>query len=174
MIERFRAHPDDGVDPVLLVSSRPDSPAIPFAQQQGMAVLVLDRKSFRETDALLTVLETEGVELIALAGFLWLVPTYLVRAFPDRILNIHPALLPKYGGKGMYGAHVHRAVREAGEKESGITIHYVNERYDEGTILHQSSVALEDTDTPEDIAAKVQALEHEHYWRVVREAAGKL
>ncbi len=96
-------------------------------------------------------------------------PSSLVRAFPDKVINIHPALLPKFGGKGMYGHFVHEAVVAAGETESGITIHYVNERYDEGQIIFQASCPVSPADTPEDVARKVQALEHEHYPRVVAE-----
>jgi phosphoribosylglycinamide formyltransferase-1 len=103
------------------------------------------------------------------AGFLRLVPADVVRAFPDRIINIHPALLPKYGGRGMYGDHVHRAVIAAGERESGITIHRVNERYDEGAVLFQASCPVQANDTPADLATRIHALEHAHYPRVVEE-----
>ena len=104
-----------------------------------------------------------------LAGFLWLIPDYLVRAFPQRIVNIHPALLPKYGGKGMYGMNVHRAVSEAGERESGMTIHYVNEQYDEGQVIFQARCPIEPGEAPELIAKKVLALEHAHFAPVVEQ-----
>ena len=107
--------------------------------------------------------------LIVLAGFLWLVPGYLIEAYPDRIVNIHPALLPKYGGKGMYGMHVHRAVKAAGDKESGITIHFVDPHYDEGKIIFQTKCSLSSEDMPEDIARKVLQLEHRHFAPVVEQ-----
>jgi phosphoribosylglycinamide formyltransferase-1 len=109
---------------------------------------------------------------IVLAGFLWLIPDYLVRAFPNGIINIHPALLPKYGGKGMYGLKVHQAVKAAADKETGITIHLVNEHYDEGKILFQASCSLNGNQTAEEIAACVHKLEHEHYPRVIEKWIG--
>ena len=111
---------------------------------------------------------------VVLAGFLWLVPDYLIAAYPDRIVNIHPALLPKYGGKGMYGDRVHQAVVEAGEKESGITIHRVNSQYDSGDIIAQHRVPLAPDDTPQEVAAKVHALEYEYYPQTVEAELAKL
>ena len=116
---------------------------------------------------------SQPIDLIVLAGFMWLMPTGLVQAFPNKIINIHPALLPKFGGKGMYGHFVHEAVVTAGETESGITIHYVNERYDEGQIIFQAICAVLPTDTPEDVAHKVQILEHLHYPSVVADVLAK-
>ena len=110
-----------------------------------------------------------NIDLIVLAGFLWLIPNNLVKAYPNKIVNIHPALLPKYGGKGMYGMNVHNAVHNAGENETGITIHYVNEVYDEGEIIFQAACRLLDSDTPDQIAAKVLALEHHHLPRVIEQ-----
>ncbi|NJC27444.1 phosphoribosylglycinamide formyltransferase [Neolewinella antarctica] len=168
IIDRFRAHPEDGVKVVLLVSNKADAGALLMAAERDVPTLVLDRTTFFETEDLLAQLARVDVNFIALAGFLWLIPPYLVRAFPNRILNIHPALLPKYGGKGMYGTNVHRAVKAAGDLESGITIHYVNERYDEGNTVFQAAVRLDADDTPEEIAARVLRLEHGNYWRVLR------
>jgi phosphoribosylglycinamide formyltransferase-1 len=108
-------------------------------------------------------LKNAGIDFIVLAGFLWKVPEVLVRAYPKAIINIHPALLPKYGGKGMYGARVHEAVIAAGEKESGITIHWVNENYDEGNIIFQKSIFLTGTESPEDVADKIHELELTHF-----------
>lgn len=173
IIDRFRAHPEDGVEVVLLVSNKATAGALLMAAERDIPTLVLDRATFRNTDNLLTDLADFGVDFIALAGFLWLIPAYLVRAYPDRILNIHPALLPDYGGKGMYGANVHRAVKANGETESGITIHYVNERYDEGNIVFQAAVRLDAEDSPEKIGERVLRLEHANYWRVIRRIAGK-
>ncbi|RMG85313.1 MAG: phosphoribosylglycinamide formyltransferase, partial [Bacteroidetes bacterium] len=109
------------------------------------------------------------IDFVVLAGFLLLVPAYLVRAFDKKIINIHPALLPKYGGKGMYGMNVHRAVWEAKEKETGITIHYVNEKYDDGDIIFQAKCPVSSEDTPEDIAAKVRALEHRYFPLIIEQ-----
>ena len=107
------------------------------------------------------------VDLIVLAGFLWKVPEYLIAAFPNKIVNIHPALLPKYGGKGMYGMHVHNAVVENKESETGITIHYVNENYDEGAIIFQARTPVLKTDTPKDVVAKIHKLEFEHFPKII-------
>lgn len=128
---------------------------------------VVDRADFYGSEQVLTVLREHEIDFVVLAGFLWLVPAYLVRAYWRRMVNIHPALLPAYGGKGMYGMHVHEAVKAAGERETGITIHYVNERYDEGDVIFQARCPVSPDDTPADIARKVQALEHEHYPRVL-------
>lgn len=171
IIDRFQKNPEDGVEIALLVSNKADAKALLMAAERNVPTLVLDRKSFKETETLLADLAEFEVDFIALAGFLWLVPGYLVRAFPDRILNIHPALLPDYGGKGMYGANVHRAVKANGETESGITIHYVNERYDEGNIVFQAAVRLDPEDGPEQIAERVLRLEHANYWRAIRQLA---
>ncbi|OAV43330.1 phosphoribosylglycinamide formyltransferase [Lewinella sp. 4G2] len=172
IIDRFQAHPEEGVEVVLLVSNKATAPALTMAAERNIPTLVIKRAEFRDTTNLLGHLENFGVDFIALAGFLWLVPAYLVNAFPDRILNIHPALLPNYGGKGMYGANVHRAVKANGELESGITIHYVNERYDEGNTVYQAATRLDPDDTPEQIAERVLRLEHGNYWRVIRGLVG--
>ncbi|MCK4922687.1 MAG: phosphoribosylglycinamide formyltransferase [Bacteroidales bacterium] len=111
----------------------------------------------------------KDIDLIVLAGFLWLIPTFLIEAFPNKIINIHPALLPAYGGKGMYGMNVHKAIIENGEKKSGISIHFVNEKYDEGNIIFQATCEVESHDTPESLADKIHVLEQEHFPRVVKE-----
>lgn len=172
MIEYFReltAKGEGDFKVAMVVSNSKTAKALDMAAQKNIPTLTLDRSAFRHTKELLDTLSEFEVNFIVLAGFLWLIPPYLVKAFPNRIVNIHPALLPKYGGKGMYGMNVHRAVKAAGETESGITIHYVNEHYDEGAIIFQAGTSLEPTDTPEDIAAKVLRLEHENYSRVVEE-----
>lgn len=145
-----------------------------FGCGQHVPVVVFDRPAFRETNRMVQLLTAQGVDLIVLAGFMWLVPAALVQAFPGRIINIHPALLPKFGGKGMFGQHVHEAVVAAGETESGITIHFVNEHYDEGQIIFQAACLVAPTDTPDDVAAKVHALEYAHYPRVVAEVLATL
>ena len=137
-------------------------------------VLLFDRPTFYDTDRITQFLLLQRIDLIVLAGFMWLMPASLVRAFPRRIVNIHPALLPKFGGKGMYGHFVHKAVVAAGEAESGITIHYVNEHYDEGRIIFQARCPVLPTDTADDVARTVQALEHTHYPRVVADVLSRL
>lgn len=160
----------DTVRVSLVVSNNKDAGVLAIAESFGVPTHLIARKSFYDTPDLLAVLAEHEVDFIALAGFMWLVPPYLVQAFPRRILNIHPALLPKFGGKGMYGMHVHEAVQASGASESGITIHYVNERYDEGDILFQASCVLEVGESPAQIAKKVQILEHEWYPKVIESA----
>ncbi|SOD94893.1 phosphoribosylglycinamide formyltransferase [Spirosoma fluviale] len=156
-----------GVDVSLVVSNNAKAGVIERSRRLHIPVVLFDRTTFYDTDRITQLLLNQKIDLIVLAGFMWLMPADLVRAFPNKIVNIHPALLPKFGGKGMYGHFVHEAVAAAGETESGITIHYVNERYDEGQIIFQASCPVSPTDTPDDIARKVQALEHTHYPSVV-------
>ncbi|PCJ83664.1 MAG: phosphoribosylglycinamide formyltransferase [Flavobacteriales bacterium] len=165
IIGHFRGDENSSVS--LIVCNKPNAGVIERAQQYGIAVKLVERTSFYEADKLLAELENNGITFIVLAGFLWLIPAYLIKAFPNKIINLHPALLPKFGGKGMYGMNVHRAVLQSGEKESGITIHYVNEKYDEGQIIFQARCCIEQTDTPESLQKKVQQLEHEHFPKVI-------
>lgn len=134
----------------------------------GLESLVFSRPDFYESNKVLDDLIACS-DAVILAGFLWKIPDKLIAAFPNKIINIHPALLPKYGGKGMYGMHVHRAVKENRETESGITVHFVNENYDEGAIIFQAKRTLEATDTPEDIAQKIHALEYAHFPRIIEQ-----
>ncbi len=152
---------------VLVVSNKKDAGVLDIAREHNIPTQLLQRALFYETKEILSVLQNHAVDLIVLAGFLWLVPSYLVQAYPRKIVNIHPALLPQFGGKGMYGGYVHAAVKAAGAKVSGITIHFANEHYDEGDIIFQASCALTEEDSPETIARKVLVLEHEHYPRVI-------
>lgn len=138
-----------------------------MAASFGVETLVIRREEFYQSEQLLSSLE--DIDLIVLAGFLWLIPGYLVQAFPRRIVNIHPALLPQYGGKGMYGMNVHRAVSAAKEEESGMTIHYVNEHYDEGQVIFQARCPIVPGEAAEQIAQKVLALEHEHFAPVIEQ-----
>ncbi|MGI9158250.1 MAG: phosphoribosylglycinamide formyltransferase [Saprospiraceae bacterium] len=172
IMEHFEGHPHIRV--VLVVSNKRDAGVLAIAAEFGVDTLVIDRSSFYETEALLGALRARGVDFVVLAGFLWLAPDYLVAAYPRRILNIHPALLPKYGGKGMYGRHVHEAVKAAGETETGMTIHYVNERYDEGDIVFQATCPVKQDDTPDTIARNVLALEHRYYSEVVERLVNEL
>lgn len=151
----------------LVISNRSVAPVLQIAASFQIPTLIIERQIFTQTEDLLTQMESFQVEYIVLAGFLWKIPPYLVRRFEGRIINIHPALLPKYGGKGMYGMHVHEAVRRAGDPETGITIHLVNERYDEGAILFQACCPVFPEDSPADIAKRVQTLEHAYFPLVV-------
>jgi len=130
--------------------------------------LCFGRKEFLSEDKMLKFLKKEA-DLIILAGFLWKIPTHIIEAFPNKIINIHPALLPKYGGKGMYGMNVHRAVVENKESETGITIHYVNENYDEGSIIFQAKTPILPSDSSEDVAKKIHLLEQEHFPKVIED-----
>lgn len=161
----FKHHPS--IEVVLLLSNNPDAYALQRAKKHGIQSSVFNRKEFTDGTVIPSLLKKKSVTHIVLAGFLWLLPEYLLRSFPDRIINIHPALLPKYGGKGMYGSKVHEAVKASGELETGITIHLVNDRYDEGRILFQSRCSIGENFTPEEIAACVHKLEHEHYPREI-------
>ncbi len=167
IIDYFRAHPHIRV--ALVVSNKQDAPVLDIARANGIETIVLRRQDFYETEQLLQELRDRQIDFIVLAGFLWLIPPYLVRAFDRRIINIHPALLPKYGGKGMYGMHVHEAVKAADEHETGITIHYVNEKYDDGDIILQKKCVLAPEDTSQEIARKVQALEHRYFAPVIEQ-----
>lgn len=147
----------------LILSNKSDAGVLAIAEKNGIPTLVLDKERFLRGDGYVPELNKMGIGLIVLAGFLWKVPATLIKAFPHQIINIHPALLPKYGGKGMYGHFVHEAVIAAGEKESGISIHYVDELYDHGQVILQAICAIEPGDTPESLAKKVQVLEHRHF-----------
>lgn len=158
LIEFFRDSTDAAV--TLIVCNNPKAGVIELARETNTECLLIERDRFYNGDAYLSVLQEKQIDFLVLAGFLWLVPEKLVRAYPDKIINIHPALLPKFGGKGMYGMHVHRAVIAAGEKESGITVHFVNEHYDDGRYIAQVTCPVYPADTPEVLAKRVLALEH--------------
>ena len=153
----------------LIVSNKKDAGVLSIAQENGIAAIVIDKTTFYETTVLLDELKASNIEYIVLAGFLWLIPAYLVDNYDKRMLNIHPALLPKFGGKGMYGHHVHEAVKAAGEIESGPTIHWVTKNYDEGTIVFQAKTGLAPSDSPVEIARKVLELEHKHFPKVIEQ-----
>lgn len=165
LMSYFQDHPQIRVE--LLLSNKEGAYALTRAESFGISSGTFTRETFYQKETLREVLEAMGIRWIALAGFLWKLPPYLIAAYPDRILNIHPALLPKFGGKGMYGHHVHEAVVAAGETESGPTIHLVNEHYDEGQVLFQARTPVGPSDSPEDVAAKVLNLEHAWYPKVL-------
>jgi phosphoribosylglycinamide formyltransferase-1 len=150
-----------------ILSNRPDAFVLERAKNLGIPSYTFSREEYYGSKKVLQLLEVNAVDYIILAGFLWLVPDYLLKAFPGRIINIHPALLPKYGGKGMYGMKVHEAVIANGEKESGITIHYVDENYDEGDIIFQAKCEVRSDDTPETLAKRIHQLEHSNYPKVI-------
>ena len=161
----FRNHPV--IEVVLLLCNNSEAQVLRRAEKFDIPVRVIDRREFKDEIFMLDLLKSRQVTHLVLAGFLWLIPGYLVRAFPDRIVNIHPSLLPKHGGKGMYGMKVHEAVKQAGEDETGITIHLVNEKYDEGKVLFQATCPVSDCDSTEQIAAKVHQLEHNSYPKII-------
>ena len=165
LIEHFRTSENASVN--LVVCNKADAPVVQKVRDLGIEVLIFDNASFDSGLTLLQELDYRAIDWIVLAGFLRKLPLNLINGYPDRIINIHPALLPKFGGKGMYGMHVHKAVIEAGEQETGITIHLVNEEFDKGEIIAQFSVPITETDTPESVALKVQQLEHQHYPYIV-------
>jgi phosphoribosylglycinamide formyltransferase 1 len=165
IFSHFRNHPSVKVEMVL--SNNPDAYGLERARKFSIPSSVFKREQFRESGEVLQWLQDAGITHIVLAGFLWLVPSYLIKAFPHRIINIHPALLPRFGGKGMYGMKVHEAVKASADAQSGITIHEVDEKYDEGRTLFQAFCEIDPLDTPKEIAEKVQRLEHLHYPRVI-------
>ena len=153
----------------LVVSNKPDAYVLVRAERLGVPTAVITREQLHNVDVMMPLLQQYGVGFIVLAGFLPLIPNYLVEAFPRKILNLHPALLPKYGGKGMWGRHVHEAVKAAGETETGMTVHYVTSVCDSGEIIAQYRVALTPDDTADDIAEKEHQLEMEYFPKVVEE-----
>ncbi len=163
-VRRIHEHFLDRTDVVvsLLVCNKPEAPVVAFAREQDIPVRMITREDLSDPGPIVRELQDLNIDLIVLAGFLWKIPALVIQAFPDRILNLHPALLPLYGGKGMYGIRVHEAVLQASEKESGITIHLVNEDYDKGRILFQAKCPVLAGDTARDLADRIHQLEHQH------------
>lgn len=172
ILEHFSDRMDIAVR--LIVSNKQEAGVLNIAKVASVDTLVVSRDSFYSSTDLLVELDKHNIDFIVLAGFLWLIPPYLIQHYPNRIINIHPALLPKYGGKGMYGHFVHEAVHLAKDTHSGITIHYVNEKYDEGSIVFQERCEILPSDQPEDIAKKVQVLEHSYYPTVIDQLVSSL
>ncbi len=165
IIEYFSGNTDVRVAVVL--SNKKDAYVLQRAQKLNVPSFVFSAKELNETDIIEKKLEEYKINFIVLAGFLLMVPYAIIKKFPDKIVNIHPALLPKYGGKGMYGEHVHNAVITAGDKESGISIHYVNKNFDEGNIIFQARCEVLKNDTPETLAARIHELEHKYYPQII-------
>lgn len=165
IIEFFEGRED--VQVKILLSNNPNAYALERAKKLGVPSLVFDRASFFSSDIIVQKLNELNIQWVILAGFLWLIPESLVKAYPDRIINIHPALLPSYGGKGMYGMKVHEAVIAAKEKESGISIHFVNEKYDQGEIIFQAKCPVLETDSAEALAKKIHELEYRHFPEII-------
>jgi phosphoribosylglycinamide formyltransferase-1 len=151
----------------LIICNNPSANVLKRAEKNNIPSLLIDRETFNNSDSVLKKLQDSNIDLIVCAGFLWKIPDTILHAFPNKVINIHPALLPKFGGKGMYGMNVHKAVVAAGEKESGITIHYLNEHYDAGKIILQKKCDVWKDDTPETLAQKVLHLEHEWYPKAI-------
>lgn len=170
IIRFFANNPEISVNSIFC--NVPGAYVLERAKKYGIPAYIFNREEMKNPEEVLRLLQEQEIDFIVLAGFLWLMPPCITAAYPNRILNIHPALLPDYGGKGMYGDRVHRAVIDAGEKESGITIHYVNEHYDEGAPIFQARCPVTAEDTPETLAAKVHALEYEHFPRVIEKVIG--
>ena len=167
LMEHFKENPRIKI--TLLVCNKPGAGALHHAANFGISSLIVERERFFRGDAYLDEFKSAGIDFIVLAGFLWKIPPALIEAYPQGMVNLHPALLPKFGGKGMYGHHVHEAVIAAGEKESGITIHFVDEKYDHGATIFQAMCPVEITDSPESLANKIHLLEHKHLPKVVQE-----
>ncbi len=171
-MEHFKKHPDAEV--AIILSNNPNAYVIQRADNFEVPSHIFDRFDFYQTDNIVALLKKMEIDIIVLAGFLWLIPDNLLKAFPNKIINIHPALLPKYGGKGMYGDRVHNAILANGEAESGITIHFVNEHFDEGEIIYQARFKIEKDDDVEMIKFKGRQLEHLHYPKVVETLLKKM
>ena len=167
IIQYFLSKPEISVDSVFCNVA--EVYVLKRAEKYNIPTFLFNREDLKNQEKVLQILQERQIDFIVLAGFLWLMPSFIVSAFPNRIINIHPALLPHHGGKGMYGMKVHEAVIAAGEKESGITIHYINNQYDKGDPIFQARCPVEAGETPESLAKKVHALEYAHFPRVIEE-----
>ncbi|MCH2194183.1 phosphoribosylglycinamide formyltransferase [Kordia sp.] len=160
-------HEQNNASVVQILTNNQHAKVLNRAKKHNISGLSFNRTALYRSDDVLNLLQNAQIDLIVLAGFLWKFPEHILAAFPNKVINIHPALLPKYGGKGMYGAHVHTAVVANKEKESGITIHFVNENYDEGAIIFQAKTVVTENDTPETLAQKIHQLEYKHFPEVI-------
>jgi phosphoribosylglycinamide formyltransferase-1 len=167
IIDHFRHHPDIRVS--LVACNNPGAGVLDIAEKENIPRLMLDKEKFFRGNAYVDELQEKKIDFLVLAGFLWKIPLTLVEAYRGRIINIHPALLPGYGGKGMYGRHVHESVIAAGDRQTGITIHYVDELYDHGQVIFQAFCPVDPADTPETVAKKVHQLEYAHFPKIIEE-----
>ncbi|QDW23707.1 phosphoribosylglycinamide formyltransferase [Pedobacter sp. KBS0701] len=172
LMEHFKR--SNEIEISLVLTNNADAYVLQRADNFEIPTHIFDKNEFYKTDEVVDLLKNLEIDFIVLAGFLWLIPKNLIHAYPGRIVNIHPAILPKFGGKGMYGDHVHHAVMAAGETEGGITIHYVNENYDEGEYIYQARYRIDKSDNLEMVKFKGQQLEHQHYPRVVETIVKKI
>ena len=160
-------HNRENASVIQVLSNNPHAKVLDRAKKLKVSALSFNKIALSQTDDVLNILKASNPDLIVLAGFLWKFPDHILNEFPNKVINVHPALLPKYGGKGMYGMNVHKAVVDNKESETGITIHYVNEHYDEGAIIFQAKCDVNASDTAEDVAAKIHELEMAHFPKVV-------
>ena len=158
----------------IIISNKKDAFVHERAKKFGIPSFTFSKEEFQTGDLILSKMVDYEIDFIVLAGFLLKVPNSIMNAYPGRIINIHPALLPKFGGKGMYGGYVHQAVKDANETETGITIHYINENYDEGDVIFQAKCSVLSSDTPDDIAHKVQSLEQRHFPEIIESLVKKI
>lgn len=171
LIRHFEGSEDVKIS--VVISNKADAYALVRASRLGIPTLVMPKKEFNDGHKVMAIMEEFGISFIVLAGFLLVVPEFLIKAYDHRMVNLHPALLPKFGGIGMYGHHVHEAVKAAGETETGMTVHYVSNEVDGGEIIAQFSTPISPEDTPDDIAAKEHVLEMEHFAKVVEDVLKK-
>lgn len=172
IMEYFKKHAD--VEVSIILTNNPDAYVLQRADNFEIPTHIFDRQEFYETDEIVDLLKNLRIDIIVLAGFLWLIPQNLLQSFPNKIINIHPALLPNYAGKGMYGDKIHNQILANGDEESGITIHYVNEHFDEGEIIYQSRFKIEKGDDLEMIKFKGQQLEHQYYPKIIEQLLKKM
>lgn len=173
IINFCKSNPGCGMEVALIVCNRPNAGVIERAQRLNVPLILLTKAEINDPEIMLGVLEEYSVDAIVLAGFLLMIPDFLLNRYPKRIINIHPSLLPKFGGKGMYGHHVHEAVVAAREKETGITIHHVSDICDDGEIIFQAKVPVLPGMTPEDVESSIHVLEQKHYPRVIAETLAR-
>ena len=171
IIKFFKKSPNASV--VAVFSNKRSAKVLKRAHDLNVKALHFDRDALYNSYDVLHILEDINPDLIVLAGFMWIFPQDILKSFPGKIINIHPALLPKYGGKGMYGMNVHKAIIENKEKESGISIHFVNENYDEGEVIFQAKTNISEDDTPETLAAKIHELEYKHFPEIIQQLLQK-
>ncbi|MFI1744627.1 phosphoribosylglycinamide formyltransferase [Thalassobellus sediminis] len=167
-------HNRENASVIQILTNNPHAKVLDRCKRLSVSALSFNKVAFTKTEDVLNILKASQPDLIVLAGFLWKFPENILKAFPNKVINVHPALLPNYGGKGMYGMHVHKAIVDNKEPETGITIHYVNEHYDEGAIIFQAKCKVTSTDTAEDVAAKIHELEMVHFPMVVEKLLNKL